>query len=157
EATLGNPRGRVVVDDGRHFLETTRERYDVIVVDPPPPMSAAGSALLNSQEFLAAARRALQPGGLLMHWAPHGEVVTHRAWTGPLLAAFPDVVMYRPPGWPSAMYMLASDAPIRPITDAEAAVRALPDAVRADLAEWIPPARLVSNLDGILARRVMRA
>jgi hypothetical protein len=53
------------------------------------------------------------------------------------------------------MYILASETPLRPPGDG-GAVRALPDAVRADLAEWIPPARLEPNLQEILARRVTR-
>lgn len=33
---LANPKGRIVIDDGRRFLKRTREKYDIIVVDPPP-------------------------------------------------------------------------------------------------------------------------
>src|SRR5262249_59810337 len=50
-AQMADPRGSVVIDDGRRFLNRTRGLYDVIVVDPPPPVEAAGSSLLYSPEF----------------------------------------------------------------------------------------------------------
>ena len=34
---LSSPQARVVIDDGRRFLDGSNESYDVIVVDPPPP------------------------------------------------------------------------------------------------------------------------
>src|SRR5262249_55809825 len=40
-----NPKGRIVIDDGRRFLNRTQEKYDVVVIDPPPPIEAAGSSL----------------------------------------------------------------------------------------------------------------
>jgi predicted membrane-bound spermidine synthase len=48
---LKNPKGQIVIDDGRRFLNRTREKFDVIVIDPPPPLEAAGSSLLYSEEF----------------------------------------------------------------------------------------------------------
>ncbi|HET9314194.1 MAG TPA: hypothetical protein VFQ51_01345, partial [Vicinamibacteria bacterium] len=49
-ALLRKPDLHVVVDDGRRFLERTRESFDVITVDPPPPVEAAGSSLLYTRE-----------------------------------------------------------------------------------------------------------
>jgi len=46
-----NPRGRIIIDDGRRYLKRTDEKFDVIVIDPPPPIEAAGSSLLYSKEF----------------------------------------------------------------------------------------------------------
>ena len=59
-----------MVDDGRRYLERTGEKFDVIAIDPPPPVNAAASSLLYSEEFYAAAKRHLQPGGILPQWLP---------------------------------------------------------------------------------------
>ena len=48
---LRSPWSHVVIDDGRRYLERTREQYDVITLDPPPPVEAAGSSLLYTKEF----------------------------------------------------------------------------------------------------------
>ena len=48
---LTSPRSHVVIDDGRRYLERSREQYDVITIDPPPPVEAAGTSLLYSKEF----------------------------------------------------------------------------------------------------------
>src|SRR5438034_7613586 len=39
---LKNPKGRIIIDDGRRYLNRTGEKFDVIVIDPPPPVAAAG-------------------------------------------------------------------------------------------------------------------
>jgi spermidine synthase len=69
---LNNPNGRIVIDDGRRFLERTQEKYDVIVVDPPPPIQAAGCSLLFSTEFYDLVKQHLKPGGILQAWIPAG-------------------------------------------------------------------------------------
>jgi spermidine synthase len=42
ERVLGDPKARLVVDDGRRFLRRADERYDVITIDPPPPIEGGG-------------------------------------------------------------------------------------------------------------------
>ncbi len=36
ESLISNPRGRIIIDDGRRFLMLAKEKYDVITIDPPP-------------------------------------------------------------------------------------------------------------------------
>ncbi len=64
-----NPRARLVVDDGRNFVLTTRHRYDVITSEPMPPVFA-GVTSLYSREYYALARQRLKPGGVLVQWLP---------------------------------------------------------------------------------------
>jgi spermidine synthase len=64
-----DPRARLVVDDGRNFLLTTRERYDVITSEPMPPHHA-GVVNLYSKEYYELARARLRPGGFVVQWLP---------------------------------------------------------------------------------------
>ncbi len=45
-----DPRVRVHVEDGRYFLQTTPERFDIITGEPPPP-KMAGIVNLYTQEY----------------------------------------------------------------------------------------------------------
>jgi spermidine synthase len=59
-----NPKVRIEIDDGRHYLLTTSERFDAITADPLDPW-VKGAANLYTKEFLEAARRHLNPGGVV--------------------------------------------------------------------------------------------
>jgi spermidine synthase len=64
-----DPRARLIVDDGRNYLLTSRERYDVITSEPMPPRFA-GVVNLYSREYYLLARERLRPGGLVVQWLP---------------------------------------------------------------------------------------
>ena len=68
---LKSPLGRIIIDDGRRFLERSPDQFDVITLDPPPPVEAAGSSLLYSREFYAVLKKRLRPGGILQQWLPN--------------------------------------------------------------------------------------
>ncbi len=59
---LENPKVHVRLDDGRHYLLTTREQFDGITVDPLDPW-VKGAANLYTKEFFEAMKRRLNPGG----------------------------------------------------------------------------------------------
>ena len=61
---LDDPRIRIEATDGRRFVQDTRERFDVIILDLPDPATAQLNRFYTA-EFLAAAHRALTPGGVL--------------------------------------------------------------------------------------------
>jgi spermidine synthase len=63
---LDDPRLNLIVNDGRHFLMTTNQRYDVISVDPiDPPVCT-----LYSQDFFQVCHDRLDDGGLMVQWVP---------------------------------------------------------------------------------------
>jgi spermidine synthase len=66
---LEGPRTRLHVDDGRRFLESTRERFDAITLEPLLPCFP-GAIALYSREFYALARERLTRGGALCQWLP---------------------------------------------------------------------------------------
>jgi len=138
-ALLRRPNARVVIDDGRRFLEWTSRTYDVIVVDPPPPVEAAGSSLLYSTEFYGVAARRLRPGGIMQQWMPGGaDSFTRLSFIHAFVASFPHVRMFRSiEGW--GLHLLGSDSPIAALDASQLAAR-LPKDAAADLVEWYPGA-----------------
>jgi len=61
---LRDPKVQVRIDDGRHYLLTTEERFDGITVDPLDPW-VKGAANLYTQEFLEVMKEHLNPGGVV--------------------------------------------------------------------------------------------
>ena len=57
-----NPKTHVVIDDARHFLVTTDEKFDAITSDPLDPW-VKGAATLYTKEFFELAKSKLNPGG----------------------------------------------------------------------------------------------
>lgn len=64
-----SPRARLILDDGRNYLLTSRRRYDVITAEPMPP-GFAGMASLYSREYYLLARERLTTGGVVVQWLP---------------------------------------------------------------------------------------
>jgi spermidine synthase len=61
---LRDPKVRLLIDDGRHYLMTAKERFDGITIDPLDPW-VKGAANLYTQEFLKALKQHLKPGGIV--------------------------------------------------------------------------------------------
>ena len=52
------------LDDARHYLQTTDEKFDAITSDPLDPW-VKGAAMLYTREFFELAKRHLNPGGVV--------------------------------------------------------------------------------------------
>jgi spermidine synthase len=155
EQILSSPMSHVVIDDGRRYLERTRDQYDVITIDPPPPLSAASSSLLYSEEFYGAARQRLKPGGILQQWLPataDDDPVDTAAVTRSLRNSFPFVRAFANE---FGVHFLCSERPI-PVITTEQIVTRMPTSALADLTEWAPTApvglseRASAQLDDLL-------
>jgi len=66
---LRDPRVRVHVEDGRHFLRLTPKRYDLITGEPPPPKNA-GVVDLYTREYFELLHSRLREGGIATYWLP---------------------------------------------------------------------------------------
>ncbi|HVV46867.1 MAG TPA: hypothetical protein VHC72_16755, partial [Bryobacteraceae bacterium] len=66
---LHDPRTRIVYDDARHFIFTTREKFDVITTDPIHPW-VKGTSSLYSREYYRLVKQHLNPGGVVAQWLP---------------------------------------------------------------------------------------
>jgi len=150
---LESPRAHVVIDDGRRFLERSRETYDAIVIDPPPPVEAAGSSLLYSREFYEALKRRLGPRGIVQQWIPGGDEPVLAAFVRAFRDAFPHVRGFiSVHGW--GLHLLGSQSPIPRDSAAVLAARLPPDAAR-DLLEWGPAATAQEQFEIVLRQEVL--
>jgi spermidine synthase len=73
-----DPRVEIVYDDARHFILTSKEKFDVITSDPIHPW-VKGAATLYTKEYFELVKDHLNPGGVVTQWVP-------------LYESFPDVV-----------------------------------------------------------------
>ncbi|MDQ3069785.1 MAG: fused MFS/spermidine synthase [Acidobacteriota bacterium] len=63
-SVVTNPKTTIHLDDARHFILTTDEKFDAITSDPLDPW-VKGAANLYTVEFFEAAKRRLNPGGVV--------------------------------------------------------------------------------------------
>jgi spermidine synthase len=64
-----NRKVTIVYDDARHYVLTTREKFDVITSDPIHPW-VKGAATLYTQEYFETVKAHLNPGGVVTQWVP---------------------------------------------------------------------------------------
>lgn len=64
KGAFDDPRTRIVIDDGMHFLQHTDEKFDVVLTDSTDPEGPA--EVLFSRAYYAACKNCLQPGGVLV-------------------------------------------------------------------------------------------
>ncbi len=150
---LRDPRTEIVIDDGRHFLATTKERFDVITSDPIHPW-VRGVAALYTSEYHELVRQHLAPGGVVTQWVPLYETdePAAKSQIGTFLRAFPHGTLWTSDltqkGYDLAV--LATDGPLRIDVDAVQASLDELQAVRFDLDEvQLPSAvKLLSTYAG---------
>jgi spermidine synthase len=88
---LHDPRVEVIYDDARHFVLTTREKFDVITSDPIHPF-VKGSAALYTTEYFDLCKQRLNPGGVVTQWVPlyESDADTVRSEFATFFDAFPE-------------------------------------------------------------------
>jgi spermidine synthase len=59
-----NPKVRVVIDDGRHYVLTRKDKFDALTSDPLDPW-VKGAAMLYTKEFFEIVKQHLNPGGVV--------------------------------------------------------------------------------------------
>ncbi|MDI6742202.1 MAG: fused MFS/spermidine synthase [Smithella sp.] len=134
ETIMKNPKGKIIVDDGRRFLNRTKETFDIITIDPPPPLEAAGSSLLYSEEFYRSVKTRLKPNGILQQWFPCGEFKILQAIARSLTNSFEHVRVFRSvEGW--GLHFLASASPID-VPSVQTMLSRIPPAAQKDMIEW---------------------
>lgn len=97
EGVLDDPRVTVVYDDGRHFLQTTKETFNVITTDPIHPW-VRGAATLYSLEYLQLVRARLAPGGVVTQWVPlyETDAASVKSQLATFAQVFPEMTLWNP-------------------------------------------------------------
>jgi spermidine synthase len=90
-----NPKVHVRIDDARHFVETTREKFDAITSDPLDPW-VKGAAMLYTVEFFQMAKDHLNPGGVVTLFVQLYESNTEavKSEIGTFLEVFPNGIVF---------------------------------------------------------------
>ena len=93
---LERPDVHLALDDGRRWLATTPERFDVIVSDLFVPWHAGTGSLYAAETYATVARR-LAPGGLFAQWLPLYQLTREDFDTivHTFLTAFPHATLWR--------------------------------------------------------------
>jgi spermidine synthase len=88
---LQDPRLEVVYDDARHYVLTTRDKFDIITSDPIHPW-VKGAATLYTKEYFETCRRRLNPGGLVTQWVPlyESNLAAVKSEVATFFEVFPD-------------------------------------------------------------------
>ena len=86
-----NPKTHVVFDDARHYILTTKNKYDVIASDPLD-VFVKGTAAIYSVEYFNMIKEHLNPGGYFSLYVPLYETDerTIKSEIATFLAAFPN-------------------------------------------------------------------
>ncbi len=109
---LSNPRFRLIINDARNHLLTTRERYDVIMSDSTHPA-------VNSDTYTLAyyrlCRERLTPGGVFSTWVPIYDMTADdlRCLLRTMLEAFGRVSIWFPPQSGKHAVFVATRQPMR--------------------------------------------
>jgi spermidine synthase len=90
-----NPKVHVRIDDARHFVETTRERFDAITSDPLDPW-VKGAAMLYTVEFFQMAKDHLNEGGVVTLFVQlyESNMAAVKSEIGTFLEVFPNGVVW---------------------------------------------------------------
>jgi spermidine synthase/MFS family permease len=102
---LADPRVDIHVGDGRKFLLSSHERFDVLTVDVVRPQSAF-SGNLYSVEFYRLLRSRLAGDGLVAQWIATPRVLNSAT------EVFPHVLRLSVASYDGSQFMVASEQPI---------------------------------------------
>ena len=93
---LEDPRLRMISNDGRNFIYTTDEKFDVIVSEPSNPWVTGVANLFTLEYFKRGAER-LKEDGLFSQWLQIYEMAPDdvRTLIATFRAAFPKVYLFR--------------------------------------------------------------
>jgi spermidine synthase len=118
---LRNPKVEVRIDDGRHYLMTTRERFDGITIDPLDPW-VKGAANLYTEEFLDVLKQHLNPGGVVTMYIQlfETDVEAVKSSIATFFEAFPNGTIWANPyqGQGHDLVLLGEIQPLRVDLDA---------------------------------------
>src|SRR5204862_5238962 len=90
-----NPKVTIHLDDARHYLLTTKEKFDAVTSDPLDPW-VKGAATLYTREFFNVVKSKLNPGGVVTLFVQLYESNTAavKSEIATFMKAFPNSVVW---------------------------------------------------------------
>jgi len=90
-SVMHDSRARIVYDDARHFIFTTKQKFDVITTDPIHPW-VKGTSTLYSKEYYELVKAHLNEGGVVAQWLPiyDSDAPTVKSELATFFAVFPN-------------------------------------------------------------------
>ncbi|MCA9553774.1 MAG: fused MFS/spermidine synthase [Myxococcales bacterium] len=109
-----DPRCRLVVDDGRNFLLTRQDTYDVIISEPSNPWMS-GAASLFTQDFFRIAKARLNEGGVFLQWLQLYELdpANIHALIRTFHSVFPYVLVFTPDPTSNDTFLVGAEHPLK--------------------------------------------
>jgi spermidine synthase len=145
---VANAKTRIVLDDARHYLLTTNEKFDAITSDPLDPW-VKGAAMLYTKEFFETVKAHLNPGGAVTLFVQLYESNTAavKSEIGTFLDVFPGGVVWGNTnnGAGYDLVLLGQAEPTR--IDVEAVQRNLSDPSMAPVAQSLGEVGMFSAVD----------
>ena len=92
---LRDPRTQVVLDDARHYILVSPEKFDVITTDPIHPW-VKGTSALYSREYYELVKSHLNPGGVAAQWLPiyESDEQTVKTELATFFSVFPNATVW---------------------------------------------------------------
>ena len=86
-----DPRTTIHYEDGRHFILTSKEKFDIITSDPIHPW-VKGASSLYSKEYFELVKEHLSPGGIVTQWVPlyESDIATVKSELATFFDVFPN-------------------------------------------------------------------
>ena len=94
-SVMHDSRTRIVYDDARHFIFTTKQKFDVITTDPIHPW-IKGTSTLYSKEYYELVKAHLNTGGVVAQWLPiyDSDPATVKSELATFFEVFPNVTVW---------------------------------------------------------------
>jgi spermidine synthase len=91
-----DPRSTILIEDGRHFLQASKEKFDMINADLFLPYQRGAGSLYSLEHFRVAASR-LNDNGVFVQWLPLYQLTDYEfgVIARTMLEAFGEVTMWR--------------------------------------------------------------
>ena len=86
-----DPRAKIRYDDARHFILTSKDKFDVITSDPIHPW-VKGTSSIYSQQYFELVKAHLSPGGIVTQWVPlyESDLATVKSELATFFEVFPN-------------------------------------------------------------------
>lgn len=96
QGSWDHERSTIVIDDGTKFVQSSKEKFDVIIIDSTDPVADGPSAVLYQEPFYRDCKARLSEGGILVTQNGHPHFEEYPAVAlGTLAKIFKHTTMYQ--------------------------------------------------------------